>query len=74
MDTNAKGAERKGEGLLSVRDVAQRLNCGTRTIRRLAETGRMPPPLRVARLIRFREADIARWIEGGCRPMTGGRA
>lgn len=57
--------------LLSVKDLAESLNCSKRHIRRLTDAGRMPPPIRVGRLLRWRRDDIARWVADGCKPLDG---
>jgi excisionase family DNA binding protein len=70
---------RNGYGLLDVRAVAAQIGCSTRTVYRLADTGRMPPPVRVGRLVRWSTESIDSWIANGCpRPqpkrMRAGRA
>jgi excisionase family DNA binding protein len=55
--------------LLTVRQVAELLNCSVRHIRRLADRGAMPQPVRIGALVRWERAELARWIEGGCRPV-----
>lgn len=61
--------------LLDVKDVAALLGrCSPRHVRRLADSGRMPRPLRVGTLIRWRRADLDDWIAAGCPPEpSGGR-
>ena len=54
--------------LLDVRSVAALLGCSTRHVYRLADAGRMPPPVRLGALIRWRRADLDAWIAGGCKP------
>jgi excisionase family DNA binding protein len=61
--------------LLDVRAVAQMLNCSTVHVRRLADAGRMPRPLRVGTLLRWRKLDVETWISSGCPSCrNGGRA
>lgn len=56
--------------LLDVRAVAALLGgCSTRHVFRLADAGRMPKPIRLGSLVRWRRAEVMRWIEGGCRPI-----
>lgn len=55
--------------LLTVRQVAELLNCSARHIRRLADRGAMPQPVRIGALVRWERAELARWIEGGCQPI-----
>jgi len=51
---------------LTVHDVAAMLKCATRTVYRLADTGRMPPPCRLGKLVRWKTEAINSWIEQGC--------
>jgi excisionase family DNA binding protein len=57
--------------LLDVRAVAALLDCSPRHVFRLADTGAMPPPVRVGRLVRWRRADLEAWLAAGC-PATEG--
>jgi excisionase family DNA binding protein len=60
--------------LLDVQAVAQLLNCSTRHVYRLADAGRMPAPVKLGALVRWRRQDLASWLAGGCRPCrTAGR-
>jgi excisionase family DNA binding protein len=81
------GRTRKGGGklvhegpdasaLLTVDDVAALLNCSSRTVRRLADTGTLPVPMRLNSLLRWRRSDIEDFIAGGCgscRPSREGQ-
>lgn len=60
--------------LLSVRAVGEMLGCSPRHILRLAEAGRMPAPVRLGHLVRWRRAEVLQWLEGGCRPVRSGKA
>ena len=51
--------------LLDVRDVAKRLKLSPRQIWKLTSTGRLPKPLRIGRSVRWRAADLARFLEAG---------
>ncbi len=55
--------------LLDVVSVAELCGCSARTVRRLADAGRMPKPLRLGSLVRWRRADVMAWIDGGCPPI-----
>jgi excisionase family DNA binding protein len=57
--------------LLDVRAVARLLDCSPRHVYRLADAGRMPAPLHVGALVRWRAGDIDAWIRDGC-PSRGG--
>lgn len=56
-------------GLVDVRTVATLCGCSTRHIRRLTDAGRMPAPVRLGSLIRWRRSDVEAWIADGCRPV-----
>jgi excisionase family DNA binding protein len=55
--------------LLDVRAVAALLNCSSRHVYRLADSGRMPKPVRVGALVRWRRTDLDAWLAAGC-PST----
>ena len=66
-DSEHSDSGRHGDvGLLCADDVAGMLRCSPRTVRRLAGSGRMPRPLKVGRLVRWRRADMDEWIARGC--------
>ena len=53
--------------LLDVKTVAELLGgCSTRHVYRLADAGRMPKPVKLGSLIRFRRAELQAWIDAGC--------
>ena len=62
-DRNALAHEQQ---LLDVVMVAAVLTCSQRTVCRLADSGRMPQPIRVGRLVRWTLKSINGWIEKGC--------
>jgi excisionase family DNA binding protein len=55
--------------LLDVKEVARLLGCSTRHVRRLADHGQLPPPVKLGALVRWRRSDIDSWISNGC-PST----
>lgn len=58
--------------MLDVRAVASLLACSTRHIYRMADAGRMPPPIRFGTLVRWRlegPGGIREWIDSGCKPI-----
>ena len=67
QDSRNAGAEPAVE-LLDVSGVAVLCVCSARTVRRLADAGRMPKPVRFGGLVRWRRSEVMRWIEGGCQP------
>lgn len=52
--------------LLSARETAEDLGISIRTLRRLADAGKGPKPVRIGRCLRWRLADIKSWISAGC--------
>lgn len=55
--------------LLDVRAVAALLDCSPRHVYRLSDAGRMPPPVRIGALVRWRRSDLDAWLADGC-PST----
>jgi excisionase family DNA binding protein len=60
-------------GLLDVHAVAELLNCSPRHVYRLFTSLRMPAPLKVGALVRWRRADIEAWIAAGCPRVEEGK-
>jgi excisionase family DNA binding protein len=68
--------------LLDVQAVAQLLGCSARHVYRLCDSGKMPAPVRLGSLVRWRRATgdpatgIEDWIAAGCKPVrkAGGRS
>jgi excisionase family DNA binding protein len=56
--------------LIGVDRVAEKLNVSTRHVRRLAEAGAMPRPIRLGAVVRWKLAEIDAWIAAGC-PRRG---
>jgi excisionase family DNA binding protein len=62
--------------LLDVAAVAEMLGCSQRHIYRLADAGRMPPPVKLGSLVRWSSFSIREWIDQGCpsvRNVKGAR-
>ena len=56
-----------GRAMISIDDVATKyLGCSTRHVQRLADSGRMPRPIKLGALIRWQRAVIEQWIADGC--------
>jgi len=56
--------------LLDVKGVAELLGgCSPRHVRRLADSGRMPRPIRLGRLVRWSRAELICWLDGGCQSV-----
>lgn len=60
--------------LLEAVFVAELCGCSVRTVRRLADSGRMPRPVKLGSLIRWRRTDVMDWIESGCQPVLPAKA
>jgi excisionase family DNA binding protein len=61
--------------LLDVRAVAALLDCSPRHVYRLADAGRMPAPVRIGALVRWRRTVLDSWLVAGCpatRPAENG--
>jgi excisionase family DNA binding protein len=55
--------------LLDVRAVAQLLGCSARHVYRLADAAKMPSPVKLGTLVRWRRSDLDDWLAAGC-PST----
>jgi excisionase family DNA binding protein len=51
---------------LSLAQVAARMGCSRRHVRRLCERREMPQPLRLGALLRWSRASLDRWVAAGC--------
>lgn len=59
--------------LLDVRAVGALLgDCSIRHVYRLADSGRMPRPVKLGNLVRWRRTELERWISEGCPPVKAG--
>jgi len=52
--------------LIDVKEVAAICGFSTRHVYRIAHSGRMPRPIMLNGLIRWRREDIEQWIADGC--------
>ena len=59
--------------LLDVGAVAALLGCSKRTVYRLSDGGRMPRPLKLGQLVRWRRVEVLAWIAGGCEPVRSAK-
>jgi excisionase family DNA binding protein len=60
--------------LLDVRAVAALLGCSTRHVKRLADAGKLPSPLKLGRLKRWPRRAIRQWLDDGCPRVRTVRA
>ena len=56
--------------LLSAKGVAERLNCSARQVWKLLASGRLPAAVRLGRSVKWRQSDIAEFIDAGCDMRT----
>lgn len=59
--------------LLDVRAVAGLLDCSARHVYRLADAGRMPLPVKLGQLVRWRRAELLDWLDAGCPAVRTAR-
>lgn len=65
--TNAgQGMPSVESALLDVKQVASLTRCSQRTVYRLVDAGKMPRPVKLGSLVRWRRAEILKWIIAGC--------
>lgn len=55
--------------LLSVKGTASILNVSPSHVYRLADAGRMPRPVRLGALVRWKRSELDAWISEGCKPV-----
>ncbi len=60
--------------LLSVQAVAAMLGCSARHIWRMSDGGKMPRPVKLGALCRWRRASILEWLDAGCPSCRKGGA
>lgn len=58
---------------LDVQAVSGLLDCSTRHVYRLSDSGRMPAPVKLGALVRWNRAVIEAWIADGCPSMRSAR-
>lgn len=59
----------RGATLLDVGFISQLLGCSARHVYRLADSGKMPAPVKLGDLTRWRLDEIEAWIADGCKPV-----
>jgi len=60
--------------LMDVNDVACVLRCSARTVYRLADSGRIPAPVKLGGLVRWPRHIVEHWIVHDCPPCGKLRA
>ena len=56
--------------LLSVEEVAALLGCSPSHVWRLHASGKVPKPVKLGRLVRWRRAEIAAWVGANAPPRS----
>lgn len=70
---SAHRAAEQSSATYDVNAIAELFGCSSRHVRRLADSGAMPRPLHIGRLIRWRKADIDTWLAAGCPSCRSGK-
>lgn len=52
--------------LLTVEEVARLIACSTRNVYRLADSGRIPRPMKIGGMVRWSAAAVDAWLADGC--------
>ena len=65
-NVGGEAAPRERAAMLTVGDVAKLMRCSARTVYRMADTGRMPKPVKLGALVRWPRAVVENWIAEGC--------
>lgn len=52
--------------LLDIRQTARLCGFSEKHVRRLSSSGRMPPPIRLGRVVRWSRNELLDWIAEGC--------
>ena len=53
-----------------VTDVARVLKCSPHHVRRLVQAERMPAPVKLGQLVRWRATELRDWVRAGCPPRS----
>ena len=57
---------RESAVLLDVKATTRLLGCSPRHVYRLSDSARMPPPVKIGALVRWRRSDVERRVAEGC--------
>lgn len=68
MVQHIESTKTEGTWLLTRGDLSERLNVSKRTISRMLSAGELPRPVRIGRLVRWRESDIEEFIDRSVDP------
>ncbi len=73
MTQKVKAAVFIAAEMLTIGEVAALLGCSPRTASRLADSGRMPSPVKLGSLKRFSRTRILQWVADGCPPCRSAK-
>jgi predicted DNA-binding transcriptional regulator AlpA len=68
MESTDAGSAGDSSLLLTVEDMACLLKLSVRTVWKYRSQGLIPEPVQLGTRTRWRRAEIAMWIDGGCQP------
>ena len=66
IETRIRRVDALGVELLDVREVATLLHCSKRHVMRMSDMGRIPRPVKLGQLVRWRRAELLSWLNSGC--------
>ena len=72
-ETPPAAAEQKPPVFLTADEVAAVLRCSARAVYRMADTGRILPPCRFGRILRWNAAAFEAWVASGCPALRSSR-
>ncbi|WP_459557406.1 helix-turn-helix transcriptional regulator [Lacunimicrobium album] len=58
--------------MIDAEALAKILNVDVKSVRRMSDDGRLPSPVRLGRMCRWREDVITKWVEDGCPTQQKG--
>jgi excisionase family DNA binding protein len=67
---NATVGPTPAPALIDVIEVARQLGCSPRHVSRLVAAGRVPKPVRLGHLLKWRRAELESWLAGGCATVA----
>ena len=67
-EQKTEGAAAGGRPLIGMEHLAELIGVSTQTLRRMTQSGKLPEPIRLGRLIRWKPQVIDDWIAAGCPP------
>ena len=59
--------------MMTVGEIAAEMGIGVATVWRWRDAGRMPAPVKIGAVVRWRRDDIDQWIAKSCPDMRGAR-